>query len=101
MKVIIFLAGVAVGFVVGSRAGRGAYENMRRKWQGFSDSEPVQQVKDEVRDLAGRAASDLGDKVTEAVGKASDKLDEVTGKNAGTNTGTGTGTGAGPVPSAS
>jgi hypothetical protein len=84
MKVIIFVAGVAVGFVIGSRAGRGAYENMRRKWQGFSGSDPVQKVAGDVRDLAGRAASDLGDKVSEAVGKASDKLDEVTGKNAGT-----------------
>ncbi len=84
MKLIIFVAGVAVGFVIGSRAGRGAYENIRNKWQGFSDSDPVQKVKGDVRDLAGRAATDLGDKVSEAVGKASDKLDEVTGKNAGT-----------------
>lgn len=84
MKLIIFVAGVAVGFVIGTRAGRGAYENMRRKWQGFSESDPVQKVAGDVRDLAGRAASDLGDKVSEAVGKASDKLDEVTGKNAGT-----------------
>lgn len=84
MKVIIFVAGVAVGFVIGSRAGRGAYENMRRKWQGISGSDPVQQVKSDVRDLAGRAASDLGDKVSDAVGKASDKLDEVTGKGTST-----------------
>lgn len=84
MKLIIFVAGVAVGFVIGSRAGRGAYENMRHKWQGFNHSDPVQKVKGDVRDLAGRAASDLGDKVSEAVGKASDKLDEVTGKNAPT-----------------
>lgn len=81
MKVIIFVAGVAVGFVIGSRAGRGAYENMRRKWQGISESDPVQKVKGDVKELAGRAASDLGDKVSEAVGKASDKLDEVTGKS--------------------
>ena len=82
MKVIIFLAGVAVGFVIGTRAGRDTYENMRNKWQGFSGSDQVQQVKDGVRDFAGHAASDLSDKVTEAVGKASDKLDEVTGKKA-------------------
>ncbi|MFE4950063.1 hypothetical protein ACFQ9V_08130 [Leifsonia sp. NPDC056665] len=84
MKVIIFVAGVAVGFMIGSRAGRGTYENMRNKWQGFSGSDQVQQVKDGVRDFAGQAASDLSDKVTEAVGKASDKLDEVTGKKADT-----------------
>ena len=82
MKVIIFVAGVAVGFVVGTRAGRGAYENMRNKWQGISGSDQVQQVKEGVRDFAGRAASDLSDKVSEAVGKASDKVDQVTGKTA-------------------
>jgi hypothetical protein len=84
MKVIIFLAGVAVGFVIGTRAGRGAYENMRNKWQGISGSDQVKQVKEGVRDFAGRAASDISDKVTEAVGKASDKVDEVTGKKADT-----------------
>lgn len=84
MKVIIFLSGVALGFVIGSRAGRGTYENMRSKWQGFSGSEPVQKVKGAASDLVERAASDLGDTVSEAVGKASDKLDEVTGKGAST-----------------
>ncbi|CAM5428480.1 hypothetical protein [Leifsonia shinshuensis] len=80
MKVIIFLAGVAVGFVVGTRAGRGAYENMRSKWQGFSNSDQVKQVKESVGDLAGRAASTVSDTVSDAVGKASDKLDQATGK---------------------
>lgn len=81
MKLIIFLAGAAVGFLIGSRSGRGAYENMRRKWRGFNESDQVQQVKDEVRDLAGKAATELSDRVTDAVEKASDKLDEVTGKS--------------------
>ena len=84
MKFIIFLAGVGVGFVIGSKAGRSAYEDLRRTWQGFSNSDPVQQVKGEVRDLAGKASDKLGDKVTEVVGKASDKLDDVTGKKADT-----------------
>jgi hypothetical protein len=98
MKVLIFAAGVAVGFVVGSRAGRGAYENLKHKWQGFSESDPVQQVKGEVKDFAGRAASQVGDKVSEAVGKATDKasskLDDLTGKSSESSTGTATGTAA-------
>lgn len=80
MKVIVFLAGVAVGFLIGSRAGRGVYEEMRHRWHDFSDSESVRQVKDEVREAAGKAATDVADRITEAVGKASDKLDDVTGK---------------------
>lgn len=85
MKIITFAAGVAVGFIIGSRAGRGAYEDMRRKWRGFADSDTVQHVKGDVKDLAGRAASDVGDKVSETVSKvtekATSKIDEVTGKS--------------------
>ncbi|MDN4597823.1 hypothetical protein [Leifsonia virtsii] len=87
MKIIIFAAGVAVGFVIGSRAGRGAYEDLRTKWRGFADSDTVQHVKGDVKDFAGRAASDVGDKVSETVSKvtekASAKIDEVTGKGNG------------------
>jgi hypothetical protein len=90
MKIIIFAAGVAVGFVIGSRAGRGAYEDLRRKWRGFADSDTVQHVKGDVKDFAGRAASDVGDKVSETVskvtGKASAKIDEVTGKGGSAST---------------
>ncbi|MFP3467028.1 hypothetical protein [Leifsonia sp. SIMBA_070] len=84
MKIITFAAGVAVGFIIGSRAGRGAYEDMRRKWRGFAQSDTVQNVKGDVKDFAGRAASDVGDKVSETVSKvtdkASSKIDQVTGK---------------------
>jgi len=85
MKIITFAAGVAVGFIIGSRAGRGAYEDMRRKWRGFAESDTVQHVKGDVKDFAGRAASDVGDKVSETVSKvtekATSKIDEVTGKS--------------------
>jgi hypothetical protein len=85
MKIITFAAGVAVGFLIGSRAGRGAYEDLRRKWRGFADSDTVQHVKGDVKDFAGRAASDVGDKVSETVSKvtekATSKIDEVTGKS--------------------
>jgi hypothetical protein len=84
MKIIIFAAGVAVGYVIGSRAGRGAYEDLRRKWHGFTESDTVQHKKGDVKDFAGRAAADVGDRVSETVSKvtekASAKIDEVTGK---------------------
>jgi len=84
MKIIIFAAGVAVGYVIGTRAGRGAYEDLRRKWRGFAESDTVQHVAGDVKDLAGRTASDVGGKVSETVSKvtekASAKIDQVTGK---------------------
>ena len=87
MKIITFAAGVAVGFIIGSRAGRGAYEDLRRKWRGFTESDTIQSVKGDVKDFAGRAASDVGGKVSETVSKvadkASSKIDQVTGKGNG------------------
>jgi ribosome recycling factor len=87
MKLIIFAAGVAVGFVIGARAGRGTYEDMRRRWRGFAESDQIQQVRSDVKGFAGRAASDVGDKVSETVSKVTDKatakIDEVTGKTNG------------------
>ncbi|MDR6972167.1 hypothetical protein [Leifsonia shinshuensis] len=100
MKIIIFAAGVAVGFVIGSRAGRGAYEDIRRKWRGFAESDTVQHVKGDVKDFAGRAASDVGEKVSETVSKvtdkASSKIDQVTGKN-GSSNGSASDSGSGPA----
>lgn len=87
MKALIFVAGIAVGFVIGSRAGRGAYDDLRRKFRGFTESDTVQQVKGDVKDFASRAASDIGGTVGDAVSKATDKaaakIDEVTGKKSG------------------
>ncbi|WP_029947592.1 hypothetical protein [Leifsonia aquatica] len=87
MKLLIFVAGIALGFVIGSRAGRGAYDDLRTRVRGFTESAPVQQVKEDVKDFASRAASDIGETVGDAVGKATDKaastIDEITGKNSG------------------
>ncbi|MFF1876406.1 hypothetical protein [Leifsonia sp. NPDC058230] len=80
MKLVIFVAGVAVGFVLGSKAGRQAYDKFRKQVTGFTQSPPVQQVASDVKDLAGKAAAEAGDRVSEVIDKASDKLDEVTGK---------------------
>lgn len=81
MKFIIFLAGAAVGFVLGSRSGRKTYDSIKRQVSGFTHSEPVQQVKGAAGDLASKAASELGDRVSDAVDKASGKLDDLTGKS--------------------
>ena len=80
MKLVIFVAGVAVGFVFGSKAGRQAYEKIRRQVTDFKQSPPVQQVANDVKDLAGKAASEAGDRVSEVIDKASGKLDDITGK---------------------
>jgi hypothetical protein len=80
MKFVIFAAGVGVGYVLGSKAGRQAYERIRSQVNSFTQSSPVQQVAGDVKDLAGKAASEAGDRVSDALGKAGDKLDDLTGK---------------------
>lgn len=81
MKAIIFLAGAAVGFVLGSRSGRKTYDTLKRQVSGITHSEPVRQVADDLRDLADKAASEVGNKVSDAVGTASSKIDDISGKS--------------------
>ena len=83
MKLVIFLAGAAAGYVLGSKSGRQAYDRLKRHANDFAHSDPVQQVASDVKDLAGKTASDLGDKVSDVVSKASDKLGDLTGKSGG------------------
>ncbi|WP_431278721.1 hypothetical protein [Leifsonia poae] len=80
MKLAIFVTGVAVGYVLGSKAGRQAYDRIRKQVNDFTQSPPVRQVANDVKDLAGKAAAEAGDRVSEVLDKASDKLDDVTGK---------------------
>jgi uncharacterized protein YjbJ (UPF0337 family) len=81
MKLVIFLAGAAAGYVLGSKSGRQAYDRLKRQVNDFAHSEPVQQVASDVKDLAGKAASGLGDRMGDVVDKASGKLDDLTGKS--------------------
>ncbi|MFF1572238.1 hypothetical protein ACFVWR_05780 [Leifsonia sp. NPDC058292] len=83
MKFLIFVAGVGVGFVLGSKAGRQAYDRIKHQVDNFTQSSPVQQVKSDVKDLAGKAAGEAGDRVSDVIDKASDKLDDLTGKSSG------------------
>jgi hypothetical protein len=84
MRLITFAAGVAVGYVLGSKAGRQAYERIKLQVSGLTHSDPVQQVAGDVKDLASKAASEAGDRVSGLLDKASDKMDEVSGKGSST-----------------
>ena len=69
-----FLAGFATGYVLGSRAGRERYEQIRRSTKAFASSAPVQRVTASVQHQAGDALSAARDKATEAVtGRLHDK----------------------------
>ena len=59
MKAIVFGAGLAVGYVLGTRAGRGSYEKLKTQTRQFWESPQVQEK------VSG-AASAIKDKAPEA-----------------------------------
>jgi len=66
-----FLAGFATGYVLGSRAGRERYEQIRRSAKALAASPPVQRVATSVQHQAGDALSAARVRATGAV---SDRL---------------------------
>jgi hypothetical protein len=63
-----FLAGFATGYVLGSRAGRERYEQIRRSAKAVAASPAVQRVATSMQHQAGDALSAARDKATGAVG---------------------------------
>ncbi|MDO5661531.1 MAG: hypothetical protein Q4G40_02445 [Brachybacterium sp.] len=58
MKKIIFALGLGIGFVVGSRAGRGPYEQLERTARNVAEDPTVREKVDQAREVAGKAAHD-------------------------------------------
>lgn len=69
---LTFLAGAAVGYVLGTRAGRDRYEDMKKQadalWHDPRVQEKVSQAGDAVKDKA----PDVGAKIAAAAGSAAD-----------------------------
>ena len=57
MKKLIFLTGLAIGFVVGSRAGRGPYESLERTARQVADDPEVQRRASEAKEKASHDRS--------------------------------------------
>lgn len=77
MKKLIFLAGVAVGFLAGSRAGRGAYDTIEAKAREVASDPRVQETVGQARDTAVKTAQDAAatvkDKAPEVAAAAREK----------------------------
>jgi hypothetical protein len=79
---ITFLTGLAVGFVLGARAGRERYEQLKRLSRRVADSPAVQQAAGAVQAQAAGAAQaakkkvtdELHDRVPKMAGTAKDKV---------------------------
>ena len=68
---LTFIAGLALGYVIGTRAGRERYEQMKKSARQFAQNPAVRNTAESAaqssRDLAGRAYHVVSDKVTEKV----------------------------------
>lgn len=62
---LVFIAGLAVGYVAGTRVGRRGYEDLKKNARAFWEMDPVQEavqnlegsIKDEAKDLGSRLVS--------------------------------------------
>jgi hypothetical protein len=68
---LTFIAGLALGYVIGTRAGRERYEQMKKSVQQFAQNPAVRNTAESAaqsgRDLAGRACHAVGDKVGDKI----------------------------------
>ena len=67
---LILVAGLAVGYVLGSRAGRERYNQIARAADSFWNSRPVQRQMHQAGDLARDAAPGVVDFVSDNVKRA-------------------------------
>lgn len=64
---LTFIAGLAAGYVVGTRVGREGYESLKRNARSLWKSAPVQETISTLEDSVRNEAKDLGAKLTDKV----------------------------------
>lgn len=81
MKKLTLLVAAAAGYVLGSRAGRERYEQIKQQATRLWNNPKVQDTVEEVQNQAKHAGADLGNKVGSKVAEtASDVKDKVSDK---------------------
>jgi hypothetical protein len=74
MKKLMLLAAVAIGYVLGARAGRERYDQIMGLVNRVKDDPRVQQKAQKAMDVAREQAPAVADKVTHAAGAAASKV---------------------------
>jgi uncharacterized membrane protein len=96
---IIFVVGVAVGFVLGARAGRERYEQLKRLARKAADNPSVQQAAAAAQAQATEFARTARERVTEQVPKiAGSARNRIGDKLPGHQPGSRAGSASGPSP---
>ncbi|RWZ59186.1 YtxH domain-containing protein [Labedella populi] len=76
---LIFLAGAATGFVLGSKAGRGAYEKIKAKATETWEDPKVQKGLETAGEFVSSQAPVLGSKLQDAASTVASKVKKGTG----------------------
>jgi transcription elongation factor len=71
MRKLTFIMGLALGYVLGTRAGRERYEQLRKSARDLSQAPAVQSATRNAKQAAGSAAEKAADAV---VGKVGDRI---------------------------
>jgi hypothetical protein len=79
MKKLLILVAGGIGYVLGTKAGRGRYEQMRGTFNKVKDDPRVQEKAQQAADLAREKAPVVKDKITEAADAAATKVKSATG----------------------
>ncbi|GGX51818.1 YtxH domain-containing protein [Streptomyces minutiscleroticus] len=91
LKRLTFIAGLAVGYVLGTRAGRERYEQLKKSARQMTQNPAVRNTAESAaqqgRQFAGKAyhavSDKVGDRVPDSVAERVRSLRERTGKGAG------------------
>lgn len=76
MKKLVLLTAVAIGYVLGTRAGRGRYEQIKKQAEKVWHNDSVQSTVDKAQDTAMHTASDVGHRVAETAKDVSSTVTE-------------------------
>jgi len=66
---LLFVAGLATGYVLGTRAGRERYEQIKRGWLSVWNTEPVQTQVTKVKKIATARVGEVPGAVFKGIGK--------------------------------
>lgn len=83
MSKLSFLAGVGVGYVLGARAGRERYEQIKSGAQGAWNNPKVQETVSHAQDFAAQKAPEVQHRLVETASTAVHKVSEKVGSGDG------------------
>lgn len=73
------IIGLAIGYVLGARAGYERYQQIQSTWRSLRRSDPAQRLGSEVRGFADRASTRIEQKASRGVDQVSEQLRSDTG----------------------